>query len=453
MLIRFTVENFLSFKDEVEFSMVAGRTRRHKEHIIAGSKKSDVRLLKTAVIYGANASGKSNLIKAMSFARDLIVKGTTGKQRIGVTPFRFDSETVNAPSRFQFEIRCSGNTFSYGFEVDKSRVNSEWLFEIRSSSENMYFERETNLNGETSVKFGNLAFTKEQGEQFFEFVAKGTRENQLFLKECTERNAAIFADINRWFEEKLVLIFPETRPAGVEIAFMNDEEFQNEFVRLLRLFDLGIENVKLEDFDLDAETRIPTEVKEVIRQDIRELSLPRGKHAVIQIPALNIFIFIDENQDPVPKKFMTMHKVEGQDDHARLEIIEESEGTQRLFEIVPALLELTNVDHERVFVIDELDRRLHALLSYKILELFLTRCARQNSQLIVTTHEAGILDLELLRRDEVWFIEKNAKGVSVIYSLEEFLPRYDKDIRRSYLQGRFGAIPLLPSRRSLELRQ
>ena len=94
--------------------------------------------------------------------------------------------------------------------------------------------------------------------------AKGTRENQLFLKECTERNAAIFEDINRWFEEKLVLIFPDTRPAGVEIAFMTDEEFQNEFVRLLRLFDLGIENVKLEDFDFDSETRIPTEVKERI---------------------------------------------------------------------------------------------------------------------------------------------------------------------------------------------
>lgn len=451
MLIRFTVENFLSFKDEVEFSMVAGRTRRHKEHIITNGKKGDIRLLKAAVVYGANASGKSNLIKAMSFARDLIVKGTTGRQRIRVNPYRFDVETVNAPSKFQFEIRCSDKTFCYGFEVDKTRVHSEWLYEIRSTSKNRYFERETNCHGETNITFGNLAYTNEQGEQFFDFVAMGTRENQLFLKECTERNSVIFEDINRWFEEKLVLIFPDTRPAGIEIAFMTDEEFQNEFVRLLRLFDLGIENVKLEDFNFDTETRIPSEVKERIKQDIREMNLPRGKHAVIQIPALNIFIFVDENQEPVPKRFMTMHKVEGQDDHARLEIIEESEGTQRLFEIIPALLELTHVDLEHVFVIDELDRRLHALLSYKILELFLTRCVRQNSQLIVTTHEAGILDLELLRRDEVWFIEKNPKGASAIYSLEEFHPRYDKDIRKSYLQGRFGAIPLLPSRRKLEI--
>ena len=167
MLIRFTVENFLSFKDEVEFSMVAGRTRRHRDHIISNGKKSDIRLLKAAVIYGANASGKSNLIKAMSFARDLIVKGTTGKQRIGVNPYRFDTETANASSKFQFEIRCSEKTFCYGFVVDKRRVHSEWLYEIRSSSENLYVERATSSDGETSVTFGNLAYTKEQGEQFF----------------------------------------------------------------------------------------------------------------------------------------------------------------------------------------------------------------------------------------------------------------------------------------------
>ena len=259
--------------------------------------------------------------------------------------------------------------------------------------------------------------------------------------------------MNRWFDEKLVLIFPDSKPSGIEIAFMNDEEFQNEFVKLLKLFDLGIENIRLEDFDFDSETRIPAEVRERIKQDIQEMSLPRGGHAIVQIPALNIFIFVDENQEPVSKRFMTLHKVEGKDDHTPLELTEESEGTQRLFENVPALLDLINENHERVFVIDELDRRLHALLSYKILELFLTRKAKQHSQLIVTTHEVGILDLELLRRDEIWFIEKNIAGQSTMYSLEEFHPRYDKDIRKSYLQGRFGAIPLLPSRRSLESRQ
>ena len=453
MLIRFTVENFLSFKDEVELSMVAGRPRKHPDHILPRKSDRDVRILKTAVIYGANASGKSNLIKAMSFARDLIVRGTSGKQRIGVIPFRFDVQKENVPSRFQFEIRCDGKPFNYGFEVDKKRIHAEWLYEIRSNSEKMYFERETNSDGLTSVTFGKLAFTDKQGEQFYDFVATGTRKNQLFLKECAERNALIFEDIYRWFDEQLVLIFPDTKPAGIEIAFLKDDEFQNEFVKILKLFDLGIENIRLEDFDFDSETRIPAEVRERIKEDIQEMSLPDGGHAIVQIPALNIFIFVGEKQEPISKRFMTMHKIEGKDDHALLELTEESEGTQRLFEIVPALLELMNEDHERVFVIDELDRRLHALLSYKILELFLTRRTKQISQLVVTTHEAGILDLELLRRDEIWFIEKNIAGQSTMYSLEEFHPRYDKDIRKSYLQGRFGAIPLLPSRRSLELRQ
>ena len=450
MLIRFTVENFLSFKDEVEFSMVPGRTRRHKDHIITDGRRSDIRLLKTAVIYGANASGKSNLIKAMSFAKDLIVKGTRSKQSISVQPFRFDSVSKDMPSTFQFDIRCSDKTFTYGFKVDKKRVHEEWLYELRSSSRKLVFERETDIDGSTDVTPGSLPYTPEQDEQFFRFVAAGTRPNQLLLTESLERNISYFEAIISWFREKLVLVFPDTKPAGIEIAFMNDESFQDQFIKLIKLFDLGIENISLHDFDFESEQRIPAEVKEQISQDIRDISVDPNGRAIIQIPALNILVIVDENQEIVSKKFMTLHNVSGRKAPEPLELTEESDGTQRIFEIIPALCELLNDDHERVFVIDELDRRLHSILSYKILELFLSRSENLRSQLIVTTHEVGILDLDLLRRDEIWFTEKDSHGKTSVYSLEEFHPRYDKDIRKGYLQGRFGAIPLLPSRHSLE---
>ncbi len=451
MLILFTVENFLSFKDEVEFSMVAaGRLRKHKDHVITNGKRGDIRLLKTAVIYGANASGKSNLIKAMAFARELIVSGTQGTQNIATVAFRFDSETKNRPSKFQFEIKCAQRVYIYGFEVDKQRVHSEWLYEMVSSREKMLFERETDRQGKTVIAFGKLAYTTEQNEQFFRFVATGTRQNQLFLKECFERNVLLFAEINKWFTEKLVLIFPDDKPAGIELAFLSDEAFQNNFVDLIKLFDLGIDSIGLEDFDLDKETRISDEVKDRIKQEILQAGFDPASRIVIQIPQLNILVFVDENQEVISKKIMTLHKVAGEEKSAQLELTEESDGTQRVFEIVPALFELINKNSERVFIIDELDRRLHRLLSYKILEIFLAKSQYQNSQLIVTTHEVGILDLELLRRDEIWFIEKNAKGASSVFSLEEYHPRYDKDIRKSYLQGRFGAIPLLPSRHLIE---
>lgn len=451
MLIRFTVENFLSFKDEVEFSMVAGRTRQHEDHIVTTGNRNEIKLLKTAVIYGANASGKSNLIKAMSFARDLIVKGTRSKQNIAVQRYRFDLVSKNMPSIFQFDIRCSDKTYTYGFKVDKKRVHEEWLYEIRSSSRKMIFERETDSNGSTRVTPGSLPYTLEQDEQFFRFVATGTRPNQLLLTESLERNISYFEAITSWFREKLVLVFPDAKPAGIEIAFLSDESFQDQFIKLIKLFDLGIEKISLVDFDFDSEQRIPAEVKEQISQDIREISVEPDSRAIIQIPALNILLIVDENQEIVSKKFMTLHNVSGSKTHEPLELTEESDGTQRIFELIPALCELLNDDHERVVVVDELDRRLHSMLSYKILELFLSRSKHLRNQLIVTTHEVGILDLDLLRRDEIWFIEKDSLGESSVYSLEEYHPRYDKDIRKGYLRGRFGAIPLLPSRHSLEL--
>ncbi len=452
MLIRFTVENFLSFKDEVEFSMVAGRQRRHPDHILPRKSKRDLRVLKTAVIYGANASGKSNLIKAMSFAKNLIVQGTRPNQRIATSPFLFDTTTKDLPSKFNFDIRCNKQIYAYGFEVDRRNVQSEWLYEIRPRrSSKMIFERVTDSARQTHVTPGNVPYTPEQDEQFFEFVAKGTRPNQLFLTECIERNVTYFEEVSRWFNEKLVLVFPDTRPAGIEIAFMSDETFKSQFINLVKRFDLGIENIRLENFEFESETRIPAEVKDQIMQDIQEMSLDPESHAIIQIPALNILVLVDENQKIISKKFVTLHIVTGDDKHESLELTEESEGTQRIFEIIPALFELLNDERERVFVIDELDRRLHSMLSYKILELFLSKSKGTNNQLIVTTHEVGILDLDLLRRDEIWFIEKNNTGASSAYPLEEFHPRYDKDIRKSYLQGRYGAIPLLPSRRRLEL--
>lgn len=452
MLIRFTVENFLSFKDEVEFSMVAGRTRQHEDHIVNSGSCNVPKLLKTAVIYGANASGKSNLIKAMAFAKDLIVRGTRSKQNIATQPYRFDLKSRHMPSVFQFDIRCNDHTYTYGFKVDKERVHEEWLYELSSNSRSMIFERETDSHGNTVISPGGLPYTPEQDEQFFRFVATGTRPNQLLLTESLERNVSYFEAIADWFREKLVLVFPDTRPAGIEIAFMNDERFQDQFIQLVKQFDLGIESIKLEDFDFESEHRLPPEVKQQISQDIRELSVDPDSRAIIQIPDLNILVILNDNQDIISKKFKTLHKVTGSDSFERLELTEESDGTQRIFEIIPALFELLSRDHERVFVIDELDRRLHSMLSYKILELFLSRSEHLRSQLIVTTHEVRILDLDLLRRDEIWFVEKNSLGESTVYSLEEYHPRYDNDIRNGYLSGRFGAIPLLPNRRNLELR-
>ena len=170
MLIRFTVENFLSFRDEVEFSMVAGRGRRHPDHILPRKRKRDPRLLKTAVIYGANASGKTNLIKALAFAKDLITEGTKPNQRIPVVPFRFKQEREAEPSRLEVEIWTNGAIYIYGFEVDSERVHSEWMYEVRPASERMLFERLTDKDGQTEVEFGKIKLASSQHADFLTFT-------------------------------------------------------------------------------------------------------------------------------------------------------------------------------------------------------------------------------------------------------------------------------------------
>jgi uncharacterized protein len=444
MLIRFSVENFLSFREEVEFSMVPGKTRKHKEHIITNGKH--IKVLKSGIIYGANASGKSNLIKAMDFAQQMIVgKRRSAKQRILITPFKFDKKTELKPSRFQFEIKVKSKSYIYGFELNSKHINAEWLYEIRPTTEKMIFERETDNEGYTTISFGKIDYKGEYTSEFLHFTMLGTRPNQLFLTESMDKNIPYFREIYNWFDETLVLLFPNTKPANIEITFMNNEEFQKKFCDIVKLFDLGIDDIKLEDFDFDEDSRIPNVIKTQIKQDILELHSQNEGDTIIQMPNNNIILIIDSDNQIKSLKFMTIHHIKHEDRNAFLELHEESEGTQRLFELIPALMNLLGGEQERVFIIDELDRKLHPHLSRKFLELFLNTNRLINNQLIVTTHEASILDLELLRRDEIWFVEKDTAGSSSVYSLEEFAPRNDKNIRKGYLNGRFGAIPMIPS--------
>lgn len=440
MLIRFTVENFMSFRDEVEFSMIAGKSHIHPDHVVANGKRSSIKLLRAGVIYGANASGKSNLLKAMQFAKDLIVEGTRRKESIAVNPFKFNTLSVVRPSRFEFEFKHSGKAYNYGFRVDAQRVHEEWLYEIGTTSEKMLFERETSPDGDTKVEFGRFKLHSPKDRDFLDFTAQGTRPNQLFLTECAERNMDYFTAIFRWFDEVLMFIFPETWRKGLEIEFITSEDFGKSLQQFFQLFDTGIASIHLKKFNFDVDESIPKQIREetkekllIREQDVGAITLrgPRGQR----------YLVFSEEDKIQALKLMTGHRVDGEKDPVLLDVSEESDGTQRLFDLIPLLLQLFSGEH--VVFIDELDRSLHPHLSYKILELFLNTKPEQQSQLIVTTHESALLDLDLLRRDEIWFVEKNPEGASSVYSLEEFAPRYDKDIRKGYLLGRFGAIPVM----------
>ena len=441
MLIRFTVENFLSFKDEVEFSMVAGRPRMHPEHVYRVPKRKDLRLLKAAVTYGANASGKTNLIMAMSFARWMIVRGSDEAGSIRITPFRLDSGNEKSPSKFQFEVVCDSTAYIYGFTLDNEKIHAEWLYEMRPSSEKLLFDRSTDESGNSHVNLGNLAFTKEHGRQFLKFVQSSTRADELFLKKTIDNNVAYFKDVYDWFNLRLRLIFPDGY-SGVETAFMSESAFEETSSDLMDLFDLGIDSVRLKASDIN----VPSDVRRAALQAHRDLD----EDVVIQFPINNTYLSISADNEVRTRKFMSVHSVPHEGRDVEFELTQESDGTQRLFELSTALLGLLSGERDRVYVIDEIDRSLHPHMTRNILDIFLANGEGQPSQLIVTTHESSLLDLDLLRRDEIWFIEKDRYSASSVYSLEEFAPRYDMDIEKGYLQGRFGAIPIVPGYNVLE---
>jgi hypothetical protein len=403
-----------------------------------GRGRNSINVLRAAVIYGANASGKSNLIQAMAFARELIVNGTRPHKFIPIKRFLLDKSCVDKLSKFEFEFKSRGKYYAYGFELDTHRIHSKWLYEIRQTTEKMIFERTTSHENETTIKFGSIEFESKRDRQFIEFTGMGTRYNQLFLTESIERGVEYFEGVYSWFDKGLTFIFPDTQFAGLEISIEQRRKLGDDLLGLLQLFDTGISGIGFEEIDFESEiTDFPDEIKDQLIEDADEDSkiVVRGSND------RRYLIYRDEYNELKAFKLITKHKMKDCDDEASLEVGDESDGTRRLMELLPALIDLFNND--RVYVIDELDRSLHSTLSYRILELFLNNKKRQESQLIVTTHETSLLNLNLLRRDEIWFIEKDKTGASTVYSLEEFAPRYDKDIRKGYLLGRFGAIPIV----------
>jgi AAA15 family ATPase/GTPase len=435
MLIRFRVKNFLSFKDEVEFSMIPGKTRNHTNHIISGGdSRHAVNLLRGAVIYGANASGKSNMIKAMDFARTLILEGTKTHQTIQTKPFKLDSKSLQNPSKFEFEIRTKGKDYLYGFELTPAQIVSEWLYELKLTTQELLFERQASDNGQIKVEFGNIKFKSKKEKDFLDFVGMGTRPNQLFLTESMDKNINLFESVFRWFSSSLTIIFPETR---FRISEKNTKDIDLLSFYLER-FDTGICGIELRTVSSD--NKFPTDFqKDIIdllskdeNKDHRiSLTGSRGQRALLSL---------NETGEIISQELVFRHKMTDCHDEVAFDSDEESDGSIRLMDLIPVLY--LGENREKVFVIDELDRSLHPKLCQQLLELFFER-ENSQTQMIVTTHESNLLTFDLLRRDEIWFVEKDINGTTHIYSLEEFAPRYDKDIQKGYLLGRFGAIPII----------
>ena len=445
MLIRFSVENFKSFNDRQELVMIpAKKLKTNKEHVIALNKVS---VLRNATIYGANASGKTNIIDAIRFAKHVITKKIP--MEASKMYCRVFSENHEKESKFEFEIFKNGKFYAYGFSLLMSDqiIKSEWLYELLPSknTQTMLFERETDMN---RLELGENLMLDEIDTMRFKTYKLDFEDNNtgLFIREMNrnkkmnkESKLTFFRDVFEWFDEDLVTIFPDQPITDFEYFY--GDGGSDKINEIIELFDTGISKVKIEEISVaDLKNKIPTKIADDILQSFKnklEDSADNMK-AMMSLRTNTAFYNIKgaKGEEPVITTIMLEHGNAFSD----FEFSEESDGTRRLFDLLDILI---SNEKNKIYVIDELERSLHPKLTYKFLELFFEHLKENNTQLIFTTHESTIMDQELLRRDEIWFVERNKDNVSHLYSLDRFKERYDKKLSKAYLEGRYGAVPVL----------
>lgn len=443
MLIRFSVENFKSFNDRQELVMIpAKKLKTNKDHIIYLDKAS---VLRNATIYGANASGKTNIIDAIRFAKYVITKKIP--MEASKMYCRVFSENQEKESRFEFEIFKNGKFYAYGFSLLMSEqiIKSEWLYELLPKKQIMLFERETDDN---RLELGENLILDEIDDMRFKTYKLDFEDNNtgLFIREMNrnkkmnkDSKLIFFRDVFDWFDEDLVTILPDQPITNFEYFY--GDGGSDKINEIIELFDTGISKVKIEEITVaDLKNKIPSKVAEEILQSFKnklEESTDSMK-VTMSLRTNTAFYNIKglKGEEPVITTIMLEHGNSFSD----FEFSEESDGTRRLFDLLDILI---SNEKNKIYVIDELERSLHPKLTYKFLEIFFEHLKENNTQLIFTTHESTIMDQELLRRDEIWFVERNKDNVSHLYSLDRFKERYDKKLSKAYLEGRYGAVPIL----------
>lgn len=411
MLIEFSVKNFLSFKEKITFSMEKGTGDENLENVI---NTGTTELLKTAAIYGANASGKSNMLKAFTCAILMIRNSNlipVGGKWNFIKPFLFDETSKNKPTEFEFVLIVNNIKYRYFFSADSDRVYDEIL-------DAYYTQKPTNIF--TRTKTNNYEFSNDKNK--LESLATNNTENKLFLSTATTWNYDKTKDVFLWFTTAIDTYYSFDRIADKDLILYSngDEDLKNFTLKLLKEADILIKDIYV-DYE---ETEIDNTIADILGpQFARNNEKTKVKNVNIELE----------------------HEiVDGDNKHIyKLNFADESSGTRVLFAFAPFLKKA--FEETKVIIVDELERSMHPALVEFIVKLFNNKdINKAESQLIFTTHAINLLNLELLRRDQIWFTEKNpSNGISELYPLDSFSVRKDENIQKGYINGRYGAIPFI----------
>jgi hypothetical protein len=440
MLVSFSVANFRSFATEQVFSLAASRAlTTHPDHLMP-VPGCDEAVLRAGVIYGANGAGSSNLYKALAYARDIALAPRQGLKGTGRSPFRLADMSV-LPSTFELQFVTRGKLYRFGFSVDDEHVAQEWLVQVAGNTEKPIYQRHTGSDGRFHIAAPAL---KNGNAKLAALLMVGAPPNQSFLasvRQALEPRdlGEALSEVIEWLEEGLTLLGPDSTAGMLAEQLARDPELLEFASSFLKASATGIDRLKVQRRELsraEAHGLVPRSV----------MSLLDGQSGPYKacIPALDGADLLIERTAEAER----FHRLAIQVTHKHLtreettlELSEESDGTRRLLELVPALYQMSK--RPAVVFIDEIGRGLHPMLVYKLIEQSLGSCSARPCQIIVTTHDTHLLTLELLRRDEVWFVEKDPGGASHLYALTDLTDSRDLITRGGYLQGRFGGVPFL----------
>lgn len=423
MLIEFSVNNYRSIRDEALFSMVKGPGDELEENNVVQVPDAPATLnplLRSGVIYGPNAAGKTNLLRALVALQSLVIgsQQRAPNEPLPVTSFLMSSDARTKPSEFEIHFIVDKVRYQYGISADQQRIHEEWLFAFPKGKAQKWFQRELEPKTQTStIKFSD----KLKGEK--ELWERVTRPNGSLLAVAAQLNSEQLTPIYNWFANKLKIAVGKQSWNQQPIATLNllEQQQQAKVLKFMQAADFAIEGLSLREMDGDHLGAITRNMPPALR-DLLTSQLTQSKSVQI----------------------LTQHQTK---DGSRIEmdLSEESDGTQKLFCYAGPWMDTLANGH--VMVVDELHDNLHPLLVQYLVEMFHSPDLNPHgAQLIFTTHETSILHQDLFRRDQVWFCERDEDQSTRLYPLSDFAVRKGtENIERGYLSGRYGALPFLKS--------
>lgn len=420
MLLNFTFKNYMSYADTCNFSMLANKDNSHEDNLVDIGKD---RISKARIIYGANASGKTSFIHALEFVKifSMMSNNLVENNRIGINPYKFRKDAYKEPSEFSLTFMKNGIKYNYSFSCTYEKVINEKLDVYNSAKPTNIFTRtETD-----AYKFNADVKTLN------EIKTKNTK-NKLFLLTAATWNYEKVNPVVEYILNDIIVLHDISQPTKYNINYIIEHNDLEEYKKFCLDF-LNNADISISDFEINM-------------QKVKEL----GKRAEFMTKIMNVIV----NNDPEQmSKFgnsdifniKTIHNVKDENNSYSypLELIEESIGTQQLFYFAPALF--YTFKEGKTLLIDEIDKSLHPLLvEYIIKKFYDAEINKNNAQLICNTHDTNLLNLDIFRRDEIWFTARNNSTASTeMYALSDFSPRKDENIEKAYLLGRYGGIPFI----------